>query len=563
MTGDDSTGARSSTGPAFGPVPSGAPARSNPAPHSSTVPRHMEHQPDVDLVVQAQAGDQDAFAGLYDRYSPRIYDLCVHMLRDPDDAADATADVFLSATEHIDQLVDPAKIKSWLYAIARNEVYRRSRLRSREVTLDQAALDAIDRGGIELDDGPSMTTTDDHDLAIALPAMSAALVRDAALGLADRDRLVLEMTLAGGLDGRALGDALGMSVDSAHQASHRMRERLARSVGALLVARKGRADCPGLQVVLADWDGAFSVLWRKRVGRHADACAVCGARRQSIPQKVLTGAFAAVPFTFLVPPSSLSVRVLDAAGLRADDPGAPHHHRWRRRDGFPHPPDWSRRRAVAAVAVTVAVIALILGVVAVTAADPEPSVATRLSDASTSSTSSTSSDPGITPDDNTDSTTRPGNTAREAPSTTPTTARTTAPATEKPGQSAVAPSTSSAPTTAPKQPVVVPPTAPAGDTSGPALSVSLPGSVNSSTSAGCSATPISANASDPSGVSQVRMQYSGPTGGTLAMSPAGGGSWTVSWKPPDGSYSVTFTAIDGLGNQTSVARSTTAVQCIG
>ena len=95
------------------------------------------------------------------------------------------------------------------------------------------------------------------------------------------------------------------------------------------------------------------------------------------------------------------------------------------------------------------------------------------------------------------------------------------------------------------------------------LTVSLPVSINSSTSAGCAATPISANASDPSGVSQVRLQYSGPASGTLTMNPSGPGAWTVTWKPPDGGYTVTFTAIDGLGNQTSLPRSTTAVQCIG
>ena len=543
MTGGEPTAARRSMGPAFGPVPSGAPTGSKPTPRSSTVPRQMEEPSDADLVVQAQAGDRTALAGLYDRYSSRIYDLCVHMLRDPDDAADATAEVFLAATEHIDQLVDPAKFKSWLYAIARNEVYRRSRRRGREVPLHGGSFDTIDRAVAGLDDGPPMSTTDDRDLTVALPAMSAALVRDAALGLAERDRLVLEMTLAGGLDGQALGDALGISADSAHQASHRMRERLARSVGALLVARKGQADCPGLQTVLADWDGTFSVLWRKRVGRHGDHCAICGARRQSIPQKVLSGTFAAVPFTFLAAPTGLRERVLHATGLRVGEPDAPHEQAWRRRDGFPHPPAPSRRRAIAAVAVTLGVIALGLGGIALTSGDPDSSVATRTSVTTESSEPSTSSS------------TRPGSSAREAPTTTPTGAAAEA--------GALAPPSGQTSTTAPKQPVVAPAPVPAGDTSGPALSVSLPASINSSTSAGCSPTPTSANASDPSGVSQVQLQFSGVTVGTLAMNPGGGGAWTVNWRPPDGFYTVTFTAIDGLGNKTDLGRSTTAVQCIG
>jgi RNA polymerase sigma factor (sigma-70 family) len=503
----------------------------------------MEHRTDAELVTRARAGDTAAFAALYDRFAPRIYDLCTHMLHDTDDAADATADVFLAAVEHLEQLVDPAKVKSWLYAIARNEVYRRTRQRSREVALDTDEIERADRSVDDVDGGPAMTVHGDRDLTLALPTMSAALVRDAARGLADRDRLVLEMTLTGGLDGRALGDALGVSVDAAHQASHRMRERLARSVGALLVARKGQTDCPGLQTVLATWDGAFSVLWRKRVARHADRCAVCGARRQSIPQKVLAGTFAAVPFTFLVPPAGLRERVLQATGLRAENPTSPRGARWRRHDGFPHPPDRSRRQVVAAVGVILAVIALGAGGIAVASGDGEASISTPVASGGTSTSSPTTS------------TTRTGSSAREAPPTTTPTAT-------GPGGVAIAPPATQAPGTMPTQPVV-PPTAPAGDTTGPTLSVSLPSFVNSATSSLCSPTPISANAADPSGVSQVSMTFSGASNGSRSMSPVGGGTWTVTWWPPDGAYTVTFTARDNLGNQTSVTRSTTATQCIG
>ncbi len=497
----------------------------------------MPERSDSDLVLRAQAGDRDAFGALYDLYAPRIYDLCIHMLRDPEDAADATAEVFLAAAEHVEQLVDPAKVKSWLYAIARNQVYRRSRQRSREVAFDVADVESIewssDRDeGDDHDGDDPMTTTDDRDLTLTVPAMSAALVRDAALGLTDRDRLVLEMTLAGGLDGRALGDALGVSVDGAHQASHRMRERLARSVGALLVARKGQADCPGLQVVLADWDGTFSVLWRKRVARHADKCAVCGARRQSIPQKVLAGTFAAVPFTFLVPPDSLREQILHTAGLRGANPELPRPKRWRRRDGFPHPPDQSRRRAIAAVGVTLAVVALGLGGVAITAgSDPDPAVAIRPTNSSTSSSSST--------------TTPNGSTAREVPDSDPTTGG--------PGPGVLAPGGTQGTTPAAPQQQIAPPPPP--DTTPPTLKVTFPDYI-AFAPCGTGSANIPADASDPSGISQVRFVYSGPASGSRAMSPTGGTGWALNWSPPTGgTYSVTVTATDGAGNQRSTSGS--------
>ena len=42
----------------------------------------------------------------------------------------------------------------------------------------------------------------------------------------------------------------------------------------------GRRDCPDLAGVLADWDGTFSVLVRKRVARHVDSCDICDRRKK-------------------------------------------------------------------------------------------------------------------------------------------------------------------------------------------------------------------------------------------------------------------------------------------
>ena len=301
---------------------------------------------DAELVVAAAAGDHDAFAALYDRYGSRIYDLCAHMLRDRDEAADATAEVFLSASEHLGQLRDPSKCKSWLYAIARNEVYRRTRRRARETVVDMSGDDFA----------PAIAAPAD-DEALGDPAATGALLREAALGLDDRDRFVLELTLAGKLDGRELGDALGVSEDTAYQAAHRMRERLARSVGALLVARQGKADCDQLTALLATWDGTFSVLWRKRVARHVDGCETCERRRKAVPAAIFSGsAFAATPIAFLTPPDWLRERVITGARL---EPGST---RGWDRNGFPHSP--RRRRRVAMIAVLAAALLLLTVVIA-------------------------------------------------------------------------------------------------------------------------------------------------------------------------------------------------------
>jgi hypothetical protein len=88
----------------------------------------------------------------------------------------------------------------------------------------------------------------------------------------------------------------------------------------VLVARTGRRQCAELDALLASWDGRLTVLLRKRVSRHIEDCATCGARkdRELSPAMLLS----ILPLVAL--PPSLRQQVLrlvsdaggDAAGYR-------------------------------------------------------------------------------------------------------------------------------------------------------------------------------------------------------------------------------------------------------
>lgn len=303
---------------------------------------------DAALVEAALRGDQDAVARIYDRYADRIHDMCVHMLGDRDEAADVTGEVFLVAMQRLAQLRQPDRLRAWLFAIARHEVYRRTRRRSRvQLTQEVEDMDRIATAAAERE----------HDTGGADPALLATLLRDAAAGLDDRDRMVMELQLQG-LDGDELAAALGTSVSTGYQQVHRMKERLGRSLGAVLVARQGRADCEALDRLLADWDGGFSVLWRKRVARHVDGCDVCEERRRAVPAALFGGAALAVP---MVPagavsaaPAAVRDRVLAGSPAAASTgPG-----RWAD-DGFP-PGDGRSTRRTALVVAAVAAVALVV-----------------------------------------------------------------------------------------------------------------------------------------------------------------------------------------------------------
>lgn len=252
----------------------------------------MEIPSDSELVSAFLGGERDAFAGIYDRYADRIYSYCLSMLRQPDDAADAAQETFLKAATRLDQLNDPDRLRPWLFAIARNESRGTGRQRSRV----QPSEDVGD------------TLVDDPDLALALKKQELReLVWDAAEGLGPRDRELLALHLTEGLEGSDLAEAMGVETSHLHVMVSRMKDRVEKALGALLIARLGNDDCDELSKVLEGWDGRFSPDMRSKVTRHVSGCELCQERRAVLlaPANVLPG-------IMLVPaPAALRDRVLD------------------------------------------------------------------------------------------------------------------------------------------------------------------------------------------------------------------------------------------------------------
>ncbi len=251
---------------------------------------------DAELVRAATAGDRGAFAAIYDRYADRLHDFCWSVLRDRDEAADATQDAFLVAAERLGQLRDPERLRPWLYAVARSQALRRVRARSR-VAPEEEMTELPDPAS-----GPEQAA-ERSDLR--------ELVWNAAAGLSERDRALLDLHLRHGLEGAELGQAMGVEPGHAYVLLSRLRDQVERSLGALLVARLGRDDCPDLAAILSGWDGRFTPLIRKRVARHVDACDVCGERRRTAASPLAL--LAAVPP--MPAPAFLRDRVLERVEL--------------------------------------------------------------------------------------------------------------------------------------------------------------------------------------------------------------------------------------------------------
>ena len=319
---------------------------------------------DSQLVTAYLSGDRNALASMYDLYAPGLYDTAAAMLSDRHDAADMVQDVFCIAAERLNQLRDPDRLKPWLYAVLRNEVYRRTKKRKRATPTD-----------FQSETTPDVVAAFDPNAEGATASYDelAELVRSAAAGLDERDRLVLELSVRQGLSGADLADALGVSPEQSYSLVHRMRDRIEKSLGAFTVAKMGGQDCKELAAIISGWNGEFSVLIRKRVARHIEECSTCEKTRSKYAPLALFGAAPVILLPFglrekvLAATQSIPVptQSADAHAIKSSRGSQRSRHiKLNRNDGFPRLVRASRH-AMAIVASTTAALLLVAGVVLV------------------------------------------------------------------------------------------------------------------------------------------------------------------------------------------------------
>lgn len=97
------------------------------------------------LVLQAQAGNAEAFGQLYDAYMERIYRFIYFRVEDQQTAEDITSQVFLRAWNNLDRFrLGRTPYLAWLYTIAHNAVIDHYRTRKVTTALEDVRLSQPD-----------------------------------------------------------------------------------------------------------------------------------------------------------------------------------------------------------------------------------------------------------------------------------------------------------------------------------------------------------------------------------------------------------------------------------
>lgn len=172
---------------------------------------------DADLVGQAKNGSKKALDELVHRHHASVFRSVFAMLRDEDAAADATQDAFIKAMRALDRFRGDASFRTWIVAIAVNEVrgQMRTAKRRREDALDAA---------------PEIVSAEQDALHRVEQADQVDRIRAALETLPEKQRLAVGLRIFEGMSFKEVGRAIDSSEGAArvnyHHGLKRLREML-------------------------------------------------------------------------------------------------------------------------------------------------------------------------------------------------------------------------------------------------------------------------------------------------------------------------------------------------
>ncbi|MEU9832488.1 sigma-70 family RNA polymerase sigma factor [Streptosporangium sp. NPDC048047] len=314
------------------------------------------------LVEALRRREPGALAALYDFHAPGLYQYCWFMLGGPDGTQVALRDTLITAEARIHELADPARLRAWLYALARGECVRRRPAAAPEPGMpgpgaaDRTSSGPASPGRETARPGSPRSGTAAPVLPGDGAAGLAASAWNAVRSLSPQDQEVLELLHRHGLSVPDLARVLGVSARKAGAMDDAARERLRDAITVEVLTRRDHHDCADLARSLDGPPGRLTPQARRRAARHVSGCDACAPHRA---RQVSAGKVLAV-LPPVVPPGTLRVRVMSSF----TDPDLVPYRRYVARRaglldaaGFPGRPDLRKGRRARAVAGAVAALA--------------------------------------------------------------------------------------------------------------------------------------------------------------------------------------------------------------
>src|SRR5918997_944337 len=97
----------------------------------------------ADIIERCRNGDEQAWNELVEATYRDVYTLCLRILRDPDDAAEATQDTFVKVWRNLGGFRGDAAFETWLYRVATNTALSKHRSRKRKQSHETGVEDEV------------------------------------------------------------------------------------------------------------------------------------------------------------------------------------------------------------------------------------------------------------------------------------------------------------------------------------------------------------------------------------------------------------------------------------
>jgi RNA polymerase sigma factor (sigma-70 family) len=221
------------------------------------------------LIAAAQRGDREAFNRLVVHYQDLAYNVAYRIMGDPDVAADATQDAFISAYQALSGFRG-GSFRSWLLRIVTNACYDVLRSRKRHPTVSLDADPELDwEEWTEGEEEPPEDYAERQDLGHVIQRGLQELPED--------QRVVIVLSDVHGMAYREIAKTLGISLGTVKSRLSRGREKMREFLqgnAELLPARyrlySEGGGAAGLTSLFVEWlaDGPLARWLRRGASRY-------------------------------------------------------------------------------------------------------------------------------------------------------------------------------------------------------------------------------------------------------------------------------------------------------
>jgi len=177
---------------------------------------------DQEIIGALQQKSETAFRTLVDQYKDRMYNTCLGLLQNPEEAEEAAQDVFIEVYKSIGKFRGDAKLSTWMYRIATTKSLERIR---KQKTQKRFAFFQSLTGG-DKDYETTSHATFEHPGVLLEHKEQAQTLFSTIKTLPENQRIVFTLNKVEGLPYQEIAEVLGTSVSSVESLMFRARKSL-------------------------------------------------------------------------------------------------------------------------------------------------------------------------------------------------------------------------------------------------------------------------------------------------------------------------------------------------